>query len=222
MSYCQPAWVSDYTYQGLYNYLVQYGNRAEELPQDANNGLLIRVSTDENGSYNLEPVYSLKGFPGWVGNESEFRVEFLDESGKAVGQSMLPVLDPGDPPTTNRVITSLVEQPAFPFTAIRIAKNGVSQTERSVRQNPASPTSTLEVVKLDNGALLRWGSPSIPAIVRYTTDQGSSWTALAIDWLGGEYYFDSDALPHGSIQFEITLSDSIGDTLSTIWENQHP
>jgi hypothetical protein len=80
----------------------------------------------------------------------------------------------------------------------------------------------LEVVKLDNGALLRWGSPSIPAIVRYTTDQGSSWTALAIDWLGGEYYFDSDALPHGSIQFEITLSDSIGDTLSTIWENQHP
>jgi hypothetical protein len=222
MSYCQPAWVSDYTYQGLYNYLVQYGNQAVDQTQVAKDGLLIRVLAGENGSFTLEPVYSLKGFPDQVENKSEFRVEFLDESGKAVGQSMLPVLDPGDPQTTQRVITTLVEQPAFPFTAIRIAKNGVSQTERSVRQNPASPTSKLEVVKLDNGALLRWGSPSIPAIVRYTTDQGSTWTALAIDWLGGEYYFDSDALPHGSIQFEILLSDRIGDTLSTIWENQHP
>jgi len=222
MSYCQPAWVSDYTYRGLYNYLVQYGNRAVDQSQVTKDGLLIRVLAGENGSFTLEPVYSLKGSPVQEENESEFRVEFLDESGKAVGQSMLPVLDPGDPQTTNRVITTLVEQPAFPFSAIRIAKNGVSQTERSVRQNPAIPTSTLEVVKLDNGALLRWGSPSIPAIVRYTTDQGSTWTALAIDWLGSEYYFDSDALPHGSIQFEITLSDSIGGTLSTIWENQHP
>ena len=222
MSYCQPAWVSDYTYQGLYNYLLQYGNRAMDQSQVAKDGLLIRVLAGENGSFTLEPVYSLKGSPFQEENESEFRVEFLDESGKAIGQSMLPVLDPGDPQTTQRVITTLVEQPAFPFSAIRIAKNGVSQTERSVRQNPASPTSTLEVVKLDNGALLRWGSPSIPAIVRYTTDQGSTWTALAIDWLGGEYYVDSDALPQGSIQFEILLSDRIGDTLSTIWENQHP
>jgi hypothetical protein len=228
MSYCQPAWVSDYTYQGMYNYLIQYGYRVAELPKDASDGLLIRVSTGDNGSYTLEPIYALQGNLKQGSKDSELRVEFLDESGSTIGQSILPDLNPSDPATTKRVITTLVEQPGFPFAAIRIVKNGVSQAERSVRPNPDNPISTLgvdntlEVVKLDNGNLLRWGSPSIPAIVRYTTDQGSTWTALAVDWLGGEYYFDSGALPHGLIQFEIKLSDSIGDPLSTIWENQHP
>ncbi len=83
MSYCQPAWVSDYTYQGLYNYLVQYGNRAVDQSQVAKDGLLIRVLAGENGSFTLEPVYSLKGSPVQEENESEFRVEFLDQSGRS-------------------------------------------------------------------------------------------------------------------------------------------
>jgi hypothetical protein len=219
MSYCQPAWVSDYTYQGFYSYLLQHAYRTEDQIQVAKDSLFIRVSAGENGTYILEPVYTLKGFPEQANNESEFQLEFLDQAGNVAGKSPLPVINPA---TTNRVITTLVEKPTFSFTTLRIVKNEVSQIERSMGQKPASSRSTLEVVKLDNGVMLRWGSPNIPAIVRYTTDQGSTWTALAIDWLGGEFFFDPANMPAGSIQFEIIQADSTASTLYANWENQHP
>jgi hypothetical protein len=222
MSYCQPAWISDYTYQGMYTAQVNYGYHTENQPQVEKDGLLIRAYPGENGGYQLEPVYSLKGFPEQMENESEFQLEFLDQAGKIIGQAPLPVLNPDDYPATDRLITSLVEKPAFSFVALRIVKNGVSQIERSLEQNLANPQSMLEVVKLDEGAQLRWGSPSIPALIRYTTDQGSTWTTLAIDWRGGELYFDPADLPPGPIQFEITLADSTASAASITWENQHP
>jgi hypothetical protein len=157
-----------------------------------------------------------------VENVSEFRVEFLDQAGKVVGQSPLPVLNSSNPPTTNHLIRTLVEKPAFPFVALRIVRNGRSQIERSIGQNPTSLTSNIDVTRLDNSVLLRWGSPNIPAIVRYTTDQGITWTALAMDWLGGEYHINPGDMPMGSIQFEIIQADSTTSTLSTTWENRNP
>jgi hypothetical protein len=222
MSYCQPAWISDYTYQGMYNYLLQQSYRTIEQPQVAQDSLFIRVLAGENGGYQLEPIYALKGFPEQKVKESEFQAEFLDETGLVVAQSPLPVLNAGDPPTTNYLIRTLVEKPASRFNTIRIVKNGVSQIERTVEQISASPISKLEVVKLNNGVMLRWGSPNIPAIVRYTTDQGNTWTALAMDWLGGEFYIDPADIPVGSVQFEIIQANSTASTLSTTWENQHP
>jgi hypothetical protein len=222
MSYCQPAWVSDHTYQGMYNYLVGNSYRSVDQSQVMNDGLFIRIRAGEKGGYQLEPVYALDGTPEQLQNGSEFQVEFLDEAGNVVGKSPLPAPDTSDPPTSNRLITTLVEKPHSPFAALRIVKNGVSQIERSMPQIPASPESTLTIVHLDTGAMLRWGSPGVPAIVRFTTDQGSTWTALAVDWLGGEFFFDPASLPVGSIQFEIIQADHTAATLSTTWENQHP
>jgi hypothetical protein len=222
MSYCQPAWVSDHTYQGMYNYLVENNLRKVDQSLVAKEGLLIRVRSGENGSFQLEPVYDLEGFPEPADNNSEFRVEFLDKAGNVVGKTPLPAPDTSNPPTSNRLITALVEKPAFPFAALRIVKNGVSQIERSMEQTPANTSPKLDIIKLAKGAMLHWETPGIPAIVRYTTDQGNSWTALAVDWLGGEYYLDPTSLPAGSIQFEIIQADSTTSILSTTWENIHP
>ena len=222
MSYCQPAWVSDHTYLGMYNYLLERSYRMANQSQGTKDGLLIRIRAGENGSYQLEPVYDLEGFPDQVENGSEFRVEFLDGAGNVVGKSPLPAPNTSNPPTSNRLITALVEKPVAPFAALRILKNGISQIERSMEQIVANPSIALEVVKLEKGAMLRWGTPNIPAIVRYTTDQGSSWTALAVDRLGGEYYFDPASLPVGTIRFEIIQADSTVSTLSTTWENLNP
>jgi hypothetical protein len=220
MSYCQPAWVSDYTYRGMYNYLHQYGYRTAAHPEVRQNGLLIRVSSDENGSYQLEPVYALNGSPDQAENQSDFRVEFLNETGKVIGQSPLPVLDPEYPQPAGRVITALVEKPTYPFTGLQIVKNGVRLIDRPIGQEPTNPLSNPEVIQTGSGVLLHWGSPNVAALIRYTTDQGNTWTALAIDRRGGEFYIDPADIPAGTIQFEIILADNIGSTFSITWENQ--
>ncbi len=61
MSYCQPAWVSDYTYTRLYNAQMESSNRIANQPKIAKDGLFIRASTGENGIFRLEPVYAFKG-----------------------------------------------------------------------------------------------------------------------------------------------------------------
>jgi hypothetical protein len=220
MSYCQPAWVSDYSYKKLYD-----GQRAQLLSNRSTteeDSLLIRALTGENGDFKLEPVYSFKGLPEQSGNESRFLVEFLNDAGEVVGQSTLPVPDSSDPETPVHSFTVLIEKPAYPFAALRIIQNGEELAERSLGQPSANPVAKPEVLQLKDGVLLRWGAASTPALIRYTSDQGNTWTTLALDWLGGELFIDPGTMPSGAIQIEITLADSTASTLSTTWENIHP
>lgn len=220
MSYCQPAWVSDYTYKKLYD-----GQRAQLAANRSiveKDGLFIRAVINADDKLTLEPVYSLSGFPSEPKDLSEFRVEFLNAGGEVVDRSFLPVLQPSLVDDPSRFINVLVKRPASTFNSIRIVRNGEIRAERSFEQNSSNPSALPDVLQLDRGAILRWGSTSIPALVRYTTDQGISWTTLAMDWLGGELFFDPATMPPGPIEFEIILADSNASSLHITWENQHP
>jgi hypothetical protein len=220
MSYCQPAWVSDYTYKKLYD-----GQRAQRIADQSNpqqDSLLIRALSVENGDFTLEPVYAFKGYPEQSANGSPFQVEFLNEAGEVAGQSPLPVADSGDPENPVRSFAVLIEKPAYPFAALRIVHNGGKLVEKSIGAPSTDPVAKPEIVQLKDGVLLRWGAANTPALIRYTTDQGNTWTTLAMDWLGGELYLDPGTMPSGSIQIEIALADSTASTLSTTWENIHP
>ncbi len=149
-------------------------------------------------------------------------MEFLDQTGVVVGRSTLPVEYTADTQNPGLSFTVFIEKPTLPFSSLRIVQNGNSLAEKRLVQSSTTSQATPEVLILKDGILLRWGAPSIPAIVRYTTDKGNTWTALAVDWLGGEFYIDPAGLPKGLIEFEIIQADNTASTISTTWENQLP
>jgi len=56
---------------------------------------------------------------------------------------------------------------------------------------------------------LQWGVVDVPALVRYTADEGQSWTTFGLDVMGGQLTLARTALPAGAGRFEITLAEGV-------------
>jgi hypothetical protein len=76
MSYCQPQWVSDFTYQGLLNNQRTYGASVMQ----SGVGYLVRAALTDDGA-TLEPVYALNGVMPDAPRRGEYTVELLDAAG---------------------------------------------------------------------------------------------------------------------------------------------
>jgi hypothetical protein len=55
---------------------------------------------------------------------------------------------------------------------------------------------------------LRWGVAGVPALIRYTADDGQSWTAFGVDVTGGQLTVERGSLPGVPGRFEVILADS--------------
>jgi hypothetical protein len=111
-----------------------------------------------------------------------------------------------------RAISVIVPRPAQPFAGIQLVRGGTVVATRSFGQPPASATAAAApslARRADGTLLLRWGSPTAPALVRYTADDGRTWTVLGVDVLGGALSVDAAGLPDGAGRFEVTTADSL-------------
>ena len=218
MSYCDPAWISDYTYQALFNDQVAAG-AASPNDQSVVPSLLVRASLLEDGTVEMEPVYTFNGRPGASPSESDYVLELLDESGSVIASYRLPVLTAEGESIKFSSINTTVPLPDKPFAALRITEKGRPAVQRSMApaslQAQAMPTLEVET----QGAVLSWGQASTPAVVRYQLDGDETWTTLAVDHLGGSLELDEQSLPMGTLRFEIILADQTGSTLILDWEN---
>ena len=218
MSYCDPAWISDYTYQALFDDQVAAG-AASPNDQSVVPSLLVRASLLEDGTVEMEPVYTFNGRPGASPSESDYVLELLDESGSVIASYRLPVLTAEGESIKFSSINTTVPLPDKPFAALRITDKGRPAVQRSMApaslQTQAMPTLEVET----QGAVLSWGQASTPAVVRYQLDGDETWTTLAVDHLGGSLELDEQSLPLGMLRFEIILADQTGSTLTLDWEN---
>ena len=80
-------------------------------------------------------------------------------------------------------------------------------TERMLPVSVATSSVTLDVERSADAVTLRWGAPDVPALVRYTLDEGQTWVTVGVDILGGQLTLDSRWLPVGTIHFEVRLAD---------------
>jgi len=233
MSYCEPRWVSDYTYTGLYQ-----SQRATLLAAGAAAppALLIRAGFDASGAASLAPIYALSGVPAALA-ASDYHVDFVDTSGQVVASQLVAVseieepiiytlgqgrasphsTDTGAPP---RAIVALVPRPAQPFAAVRLVHRDATIAARAFGSAGDQRTATgakqpLFVVRGPSSVDLSWGLPEVPALVRYTADGGRTWTTLAADAPGGRLSVDPAALPGGGAgRFEVTPADGAGPAMS--------
>jgi hypothetical protein len=232
MSYCDPQWVSDYTYQALYAALGGTTTAATSTAPGAS--WFVRAGIDPDGTATLAPLYTIATVPDAAPNSSDYRVEFLDAAGKVVLSQPVAVSEMEQPhvvalsqgklvPQPNalslrgmntrapqQAINAIVAAPAHAFSSMRLVRAGAVLATRALR--PAGPAITAASPSAEQQAdgtlLLRWGAAGRPALVRYTADNGATWTTLGVDVLGGELSIDPGALPAGAGYFEITPADS--------------
>jgi hypothetical protein len=227
MSYCSPEWVSDHTYNALYVDQVTKGNwpAKAEVPSQQ---LLIRASLDESGGVAMQPIYQFEmsenAHPRSGATLHE--VQLLAEDGKVIAQHPISLREAEEPGIVVRGFMGTVPLPAEPVVSVQIVSlagespavlAGQSLTTRALAaRTEASLTETADAIHIT------WSDSSRPAIVRYTGDDGATWTALAIDHLGGELAVDKEWIEGNSLheqvngRFEIILANGTNGNVLTL------
>jgi hypothetical protein len=219
MSYCQPQWVSDFTYQGLLNNQRIYG--ASVMQSGA--GYLVRAVLTDDGA-TLEPVYALDGVTPDAPQRGEYTVELRDAAGALLASHAVAAVEAEGPYHYGeesvghdhdhghiyRRITAVVPTPAGLVASFRLIHNGVVIAERATDAVPPAVASSATIARNNATWTLSWSNTSVPALVRYTHD-GRRWTTLGVDLVGGRLSLNPQMLPGGGHgRFEIVLADSRG------------
>ncbi|WP_448543073.1 M66 family metalloprotease [Roseiflexus sp.] len=219
MSYCQPQWVSDFTYQGLLNNQRIYGASVMQ----SGVGYLVRAALTDDGA-TLEPVYALDGVTPDAPQRGEYTVELLDAAGALLASHTVAAVEAEGPyhygeETVEhdhdhrhiyRRITAVVPAPVGPVARFRLIRDGVVIAERANDAAPPAVAASATIARDDATWTLSWSNASVPALVRYTHD-GKRWTSLGVDLVGGRLSLDPQTLPgDGHGRFEIVLADGGG------------
>ena len=221
MSYCDPVWVSDYTYEGLFDNQVQVAAAsaalAKQAPQEV---LMVRASLDSEGEAELKPVYSFTGQPSQASEDSAYRIEFLDADGKLVDSQTVDLLWAEEEGIRTEAISARVQRPQQAYSSLRLVKDDQVLAEESLPQTSQAKTSQPLVMDGSSQNVLSWGASDVPALVRYSEDEGQTWTTLAMDVTGGELELEPLNLPYGDLLFQISLADQSATQFTLTWDNQ--
>lgn len=216
MSYCDPAWVSDYTYTGLYQDQVANGSLAAPAAAPA---LLIVAGLDGDGAIHLNPTYAFTA-PAAAAVPGPYVVELLDGAGEVLARYPLRLREAAEEGVSARLLTAVMPLPDTPAAALRIV---AADTETVALSRPLTPADdwlkrpAASASREGDTITLRWGQPETPAIIRYTADGGATWTGLGIDVAGGTFAVKASHLPAGETGlFEIILANTGSPAVLTV------
>lgn len=231
MSYCGPAWVSPYTYEGLMNYFQTgtggYGLHVGVFVADKRELLYLLLQLRRDGSVTLrEHGFHLEGFeqpPS--GNPTPFCVELNSEKRQSVEARRVYL------PDVHKTIDDAVLDFVIAIPWRSEAESVVIKREDKVlRTIPISKTvPRVTVTSPEGGKILagpqqvRWmaeaGGGRLKYVLRYSNDNGATWLAIATNITENEYTVDLDKLSGGEkCAFQVLASEGIR-TGAAITEN---
>lgn len=83
MGYCQPYWVSDYTYEAVFNYRSRVDARQQAAAADRQTSLVVWGSV-EDGEPRLEPAFEAHTVPVRPSGRGSLRLSGYDEGGSEI------------------------------------------------------------------------------------------------------------------------------------------
>lgn len=204
MSYCSNQWVSDFTYKGLFSDQVNYGAFIW-TPQEES--LLISGSVSEDWGVSLDPVYFA---PATVKSSQNafYQVELLDVAGNVIATHPVDLLFAEEEDVSVRAIRGVVPAPDVPVAELRVVEeaSGTAVANRILSTTEMAVNATL--AQRSETATVSWGIADVPANVRYTANNGQTWTTVGLNVLGGFLEVDLSNLPGGGNgRFQIILAD---------------
>jgi hypothetical protein len=205
MSYCNPKWISDFTYGKLLAGQVQSGaSMAQTLAFSepgtgvAQRGLLVRANIGANG-VELLPAYVLPGQVNAAPEAGEYLVEVLGEQGKIITQAPVRVYQAMEDGVAVSSIHAMIALPDLPAIGLRLSKDGQVLAEQPLVAGTDGLEAAVAVEKAEDGLRLRWDTAQpeavqhAPRLVRYTTDGGKTWTTVGVDVTGESLMLPADA-----------------------------
>lgn len=204
MSYCDPVWVSDYTYTALYADQLSKGTAVVGPLQES---LLVSGSVADDGTVSLEPVYFMPA-TAVLAQNSTYRVELLDAAGNLITSHSVDLLLAEEPGVSVQAIRGVVPAPEVPVAEVRVVEmaSGTAVANRTLATARLAVNATL--AQRSETATVSWGIADVPASVRYTVDNGLTWTTVGLNVLGGSLEVDLNGLPGGGNgRFQIILAD---------------
>ncbi len=227
MSYCDPVWVSDYTYKALYTDQVNNGAFIWTPSQES---LVIRGSVAQDGVVSLNPVYILPQTAVSPQN-GLYEVELLDAAGNVITTHPVDLLVAEEEGVSARAVHGVVPAPGVPVAELRIVEvaSGTAVAHRTLSTAGLAVNATLN--QRSDAATVSWGIADVPANVRYTADNGLTWTTVGLNVLGGSLEVDLSNLPGGAngrfqiiladqgtpTRFEVALATPLADKQPTAW-----
>jgi hypothetical protein len=208
MGYCRDGgyWISSYTYRNWLNNQQLYGQaalQAQQLPQDV---LYIRATLGTSDTATLKPIYHLSAIPSPVSAAGDYWVQLLDATGAELVHFPVSVKSAEGNGIDFKMISALVPIPTgAPPAVMRLMKGTSTLVERQLLNAPKLQ-SGLQLLTTKEGLNLHWINGQ-PALVRYTSDRGATWTTLGCDVIGSELTIDPTGLASGGY-FEVSFADS--------------
>lgn len=185
MSYCWRKWISDYHYVKAFEEQLRNGYSRWQQPVP---GMHVRMAPTDAGGIAVLPAYSLNAPPTALPAQSEYAIELVDGQGIVLASHPVSPAVASEEGFTTWVISAVLPQPALVPSLVRLTHQGQLVAERKLVE---PRRAAVNVTASDDGAALTWRPADRPALVRYSTDDGATWTTLGVDVTGG-----SLTLPH--------------------------
>lgn len=227
MSYCPNQWVSDYTYEALY---VDQVNNGAFVWAPQEESLLIGGAVAADGRVSLDPVYFAPATAVSPQN-GLYNIDLLDNAGNIIATHPVDLLVAEEEGVSVRAVHGVVPAPDVPVASLRLveAATGTAVANRTLAIS--SMTAQATVAQRSETSTVSWGIADVPANVRYTADDGLTWTTVGLNVLGGSLAVDLTTLPGGGngrfqiiladqgtpTRFEVTLDTPLSDKQPTAW-----
>jgi hypothetical protein len=207
MSYCDPSWVSDYTYIGLYNDQQIYGHAPE---QTAVTSMIVTAGLSESGALGLSSTYAFNAVPSRETGDSDYQVELLDVAGQVIARHEMQLREVEEETISAKMLMAVVPLPSETAVSLQIVSgNGAVRAAQPLASAQLTRSLTAVASQEGDNINLSWSAADTPAIVRYTPDGGESWFGLGVELLGGEFSVPANDLPAGeNAYFEIILANT--------------
>lgn len=204
---CNPNWISDYSFERIFNVLDQRHEMSSDQGRSAEPGLLVWGGI-EGGELILEPAFELNLVPQLPSKEGAYRIEGLDPTGSFLFSYSF------EPLWANPVLRSGGFAFAIPASTLggrelfQIRLSGPEGVTTRTRTGGSIPRDVAGVDTTGNTEWLSWNVAGHPAAL--IRDPGSG-KILGISRTG------SFRPPHSLGPVEVILSDGVGS--STVLSN---
>jgi len=208
MTYCPKEWLSDFTYEGIYNFLLQEQTNSanlQSIPQVEEEMFLITALADLDGSGGSFHSVSLELGASSTneGAESDWSLVLQDSSGAVLESYPIEPHVPSD--IEQQANPQLLIDESVPWVegtaVIQLRHNDQVLDERQISEN--APTVAVNKPAIDaQSVTFSWigvdaDGDDLSYTLLYSADNGTSWQTLAVNLASSQLTMDQSDLPGG-------------------------
>lgn len=222
MSYCNPTWVSDYTYEAIRSYAASH-HMQPSITQPDDRALLISGDINaQSGAVQFKPAYALD-MPARLPRPGDHTIELLDAQGNVLAAyAFEPVDKVADRYQQGTAFESSGFQMALPYVdgieALRVRRGDRQLGE--LRRSANAPTFAAADGAASFDAVashLSWSArhsdgAALSYLVRISTDNGDTWNAIAVHRTTPAIDLLREDFAGQSVLVQVIASDGLNNT----------